>query len=82
MNPGRLASRGTAFVDAAGREARGAEVEVDPTVTEPTELFVPSAWYGAGAEVVCDDPTVETSREGDLIRVRSRRPGRLRLAQR
>jgi len=56
-----------------------AEVEVDPTVSEPTELFVPPAWYGAGADVVCDDPTAEISREGDLIRVRSHRPGRLRL---
>jgi hypothetical protein len=56
-----------------------AELDVDPQVAAPTELYVPTAWFSEGGEVVCDDPGAEVSRAGDLVQVRSRRAGRLRL---
>lgn len=56
-----------------------AEIDVDPGIVAPTELYVPPAWFGAGAEVLCDDPDAEVSRSGNLVQVRSRRAGRLRL---
>lgn len=56
-----------------------ADIEIDPEVETPSELYVPTAWFGGGAEVVCDDPGAIVERSGDLVKVLSRRPGRLRL---
>ena len=56
-----------------------AEVDVDPRIDAPTELYLAPAWVEAGAELVCDDPAAEASRAGDLMHVRSARPGRLRI---
>jgi hypothetical protein len=54
-----------------------AEIDADPSISAPTELVAPSAWFDAGGSLRCEGAEVEQS--GGVWLIRALGPGRLRI---